>query len=470
MSGEWTYHLQDARNGTWLSRDLPFEDVEITDVLTGDNTVTGVLVPEDNVLDDLIEEWGNYLWCEKAGTIRAGGILTTSRLVDDGNGLSLTVEGFTRYLAGQSYGGKFRLWAADPLDCLRELWRWTQARSTSSDLGLVLDQDGSTVRISDNQPPPRPNRATVTHRVEDYPDGVRYGPAGDIWPRPPRPKKPKQRKPKKRERRKGETDAHWAAYLEDYNDRLGTWQEGYNELNKGRLKPWRRWKRRLKFLRKQWEDEYGDREPYKLSWWEETDMGEEAARLAEEGGFEWRERHSWTDGTKTAVAHRLQLGWPSIGQDKRATIILEITDDGSGVLAEFPEPEHGGEKYASHVMAIGAGEGRKTRRAFVGGDNSRLRRVLTIARKRVKRKKRLESIAREERSYRVLMRHIDEVAVHDTTGTLGDLRLGDTISVRIVGTFWKSGTTAHRIIGRRYRPDDDDIIYLQLERAERSNA
>jgi hypothetical protein len=469
MSGEWTYHLQDARNGAWLSRDLPLEDVEITDVLTGDNSLTGMLVPEDNALDDVIEEWGNFIWAERAGAIRSGGILTTTRLVEDGNGLRLTVEGFTRYPHGQSYGGKFRLWEADPADCIRHIWSWLQARSTSSNLGLVVDQDGTTVRISDVQPPPRPNRATVTHRVEDYPDGVRYGPAGDIWPRPPQPRKPKNRKPKKRDRRKGETDAHWEAYGEWFDAKLDAWQENYQNLNKGRLKPWRRWKRRLKFLRKQWQDEYGDREPYKLSWWEETDMGQELERLAQEGRIEWRERHTW-NGDRTAVNHRLQLGFPSVGQDKRGTVILDIVNDGVDQLAEWPEPEHGGERYANHVTALGAGEGRKTRRSHVGGDDGRLRRHVTIARKRVKRVKRLTAYAKEERSYRTLLRDIEEVAVFDDSGTLGTLKLGDIISVRIVGSFWKSGTTAHKITGRRYRPDDDDVIYLQLQRAERDSA
>lgn len=464
-ANEWTYHLQDARNGAWLSRNLPLEDVEIVDVLTGDNTVTGLLVPEDNTIDDQIEEWGNYLWCEKGGEIRAGGILTTTRLVDDGNGLRVTVEGFTRYLHGQTYGGKFRLWSADPLDCLRELWGWTQARSSSSDLGLVVDGDHSTVNISDEEPPPKPGGANVTYGPRSP-----HGPSGDHWPRPPRPRKPKTRKPKKRDRRKGETDEHWEAYGEWFSKKLDAWQENYNTLNKGRLKPWRAWKGRLRRMRRRWEKLYGDREPYKLSWWEETDMGEEAARLAQEGGFEWRERHTWS-GDRNTVNHRLQLGWPSVGVDKRDDITLTLIADEEGdrLLAEWPEPESGGENYSSHVMLLGAGEGRKTRRAFVGGDNGRLRRVTTLARKKIKRKKRLTAVAREERSYRALLRNIEEVAVVDTTGTLGTLRLGDIISVQITGTYWKSGKTAHKITGRRYRPDDDDTIYLQLERAERDS-
>lgn len=466
MAGEWTYHLQDARTGAWLSRDLPLEDVEITDVLTGHCSITGRLVPEDNTLDDLIEEWGNFLYAEKGDNLRSGGILTTARLEDEGNALAVGVEGFTAYLDGQHYGGKFRLWAADPADCLRHLWSWTQARSVSSDLGLVVDNDSTTVQISDNEPPPRPNRASVTHRVEDYPDGVRYGPAGTNWPRPPRPKKPKQRKPKQRERRKNETDQHWEDYLDDFNERLDAWNEAYNNLNKGRLKPWRRWKRRLKFLRQQWVDQYGDREPYKLSWWEETDMGQEAARLAEEGRFEWRERHTWASGAKATVNHRLQLGFPSVGADKRDTIILSVA---AGTLAQQAEPESGGQRYANYVTALGAGEGRKTRRATASGDDSRLRRAVVIPAKRVKRQKRLSAIAREHRSYRVLRRHIEEVQVWDDTGNLTDMRLGDIISVQITGTWWKSGTTAHKIVGRRYRPDDDSTITLQLVRAERSS-
>lgn len=458
---EWTYHLQDVRTGDWLSRDFPMRDVEVTELLTGHNTLVGTVVPEDDEFANLLDEWywGVALFAEKNDVIRAGGILNSAGITDDGQAIGLDFIGYTGYPLGQDYDGKFRLWEADAVDCLRHIWTYIQARG-QSDLSLVVDDIPSQV-ISDPAPPPKPQRADVTYGP------VRWGTPGDPWPRPPQPRKPKMRKPVKRKRRPGESTAHWNAYVASYEAKLDDWMALYRSINRDRLPEWQAWHRRLRKMRANWKETYKDYEPYKLSWWEQTDMGEETERLAQEGNFEWRELHTWTVG-KADVDHRLELGYPSLGVDRTATVILEV-GSGDEEMMEFPDVGLDGMEFANWVTVLGSGEGRKTKRVLVGADDGRLRRQITVEAKRVRRPKRLRKIGNDARSRRTLVRNIPEVVVSDSTMNFSLFQLGDLVSVASTSTWDIDGTTAHRIIGRRYAPDDEDLMYLQLERAERTS-
>jgi hypothetical protein len=189
-------------------------------------------------------------------------------------------------------------------------------------------------------------------------------------------------------------------------------------------------------------------------------MGEECVRLAQEGKFQWRERHTWGVG-KATVNHRLQLGYPRIGND--LATVLVIGDQ----LAQYPDVSINGEEFANWVDVLGSGQGRKMRHVQVGKDDGRLRRLATVHAKRVRRPKRLKRIGNDARSRRHLIREVEEVCIYDD-GTLGSINLGDTLYVASTSTWDVSTATQHRVITRRYRPDDDDYIYLGLERAERS--
>lgn len=466
---EWTYHAQNAVTSAWIHRDLPLRDTNIEDVLSGHGTLTCSLAPEDAALDGLLIEWATFIYAEKSSDpttpIRFGGIYGGSTVQDDGETLAMEIRSFSSYPDGQPYTAvePLRMWGADATDVYRALWTYFQAQP-SSNIGITVDPDDGAKIISDPEPPPRPNRATVTYRTDPYPDGAVYGTPGAIWPRPPRPRKPKRRKPRKRDRRTGESQAHWDAYLADFNDRLDNWNDDYDALNKGRLKPWRRWNRRLKFLRKQWEDLYGDREPYKANFWDTTDIGAEMLAVSEEGEFEWRERHSWTDGSKTAVAHRIQIGVPRIGMTHATTLTL------TNGLAAVPTQVRAGDAYANTVMMLGKGEGRKQRRVLVTGVHGRLARTVVVVRKKVKRLERLTAFGRDQRSWRSLDKEIPEIAVWETVGTLGTYRLGDTVNVQVDIGWWNSAVIPCRIVGRRYAPDEDDLLFLQTVRAERSAA
>lgn len=463
---EWTYHAQDALTGAWISRNLPLIDVEVNDVLTGHCSLKARIAPQDPTLA-LMPEWGTFIYAEKGNTIRGGYILAGSTISEDGEALDLDLRSFTAYAEGQHYLGKYKAWSADPLDCLRELWRWLQARDIGgglySNLNLVLDQDTSPVTISDPEPPPKPKAADVTYGTQL---GSAYGTAGDPWPRPAKPRRLNGKRPKKRKRRKGETDAHWNAYVSNYNSRLDAWKAKRKSVYTDRLPEWNAWHDRLDYLRQQWEDDYGDREPYTLYWWDQPDVGQEALQLAAEGGFEWRERHTWTDATKTAVNHRLQLGYPTVGTTHTTPLVV-----GQGIAA-VPTITRGGDKWVNAFTVFGAGQGRKMVRATTNSRQGRLIRAGVASYKKAHRFSRAIALARDECNARSVDRYLPEVAIWDTAGDLGTYRLGDVVPITVANG-WAAGgttTTSHKIIGRRYAPDNDDLIFLQLDPAERSNA
>lgn len=459
---EWTYHAQDATSGAWISRALPLRDVEIGDQLTGHDWLRAKIAPEDESLVGELVEWDTFIYAEKttgAGTIRHGGILSRCVIADDGEALMIESQGFTAYPERQPFTREapYREWEIDGTDVFRWIWDWIQGQ-TWANLEVVVDNDDGAQTVGDVQPPAKPGKADVT-----YPAGSPYGDTGDPWPRPPKPKLPGRRKPRKRKRRRHESDAHWNAYKDRYEERLEEWLDDYHALNKNRLPEWRAWHKRLRAMRQQWVEDYGDREPYKLTYWDTTDLGQELQRLALECRFEWRERHTWVDGTKAEVNHRIQLGVPRIGVDHDVTFVL------SDPLVRVPERVRGGDRYANVIMVLGKGEGRKQRREIVGEPGPRLRRTAVITRKKAKRRKRLRAIGRDERSYRTLSSDIPEVCIWETDGNLGAYRLGDTVNVQVSEGWHRAVETPHRIVGRRYKPDFDDLLFLQLVRMERSS-
>lgn len=139
-------------NGTEspLADALPLLDVEIHDDLSGSGGLAAALAPESRRLQGpdgrpILEPWSTAIYAEKDGIIRGGGILRSAKPL--GPVLDLDVLGFPGYLhelpwIGPDYTGI----QVDPLDVVRLVWAHAQAH-TGGDLGLVVDEDTSPVRI-----------------------------------------------------------------------------------------------------------------------------------------------------------------------------------------------------------------------------------------------------------------------------------------------------------------------------------
>lgn len=140
----WRYfatRLNGDGTETLLDMDLPIEEVQIEDVLSGDNSITGTIEPAYAKLigsdgQPLLREWSTAIYAENDGDIRSGGILTHSGF--EGPSWSLEAVGFTGYGRDMPYTGSGYLGVqVDPLNVARLIWAHIQAQ-TGGNIGLTF--------------------------------------------------------------------------------------------------------------------------------------------------------------------------------------------------------------------------------------------------------------------------------------------------------------------------------------------
>jgi len=136
---------------TLLHADVPLENVNIEDVLSGDIGLTGTISPAISgvMADDgkpLFDEWSTVLYAEADGEIRGGGILQHSGF-DDNAEWRLTCVGLTGYGRGLPYTGSgYAGVEVDPLDVVRVIWSHIQSQR-GGNLGLTLGTTTTGLKI-----------------------------------------------------------------------------------------------------------------------------------------------------------------------------------------------------------------------------------------------------------------------------------------------------------------------------------
>lgn len=98
----------------------------------------------------------------------------------------------------------------------------------------------------------------------------------------------------------------------------------------------------------------GKKELYYLAYWETHDLDKERTQLAEIGGYEWRVQHRW-DGED--IRHEIEYGYPRLGKRRNLRFVV-----GENIIDNLAVKDDGDE-YASHVLVLGSGQGRKMVRA-----------------------------------------------------------------------------------------------------------
>jgi hypothetical protein len=165
--------------------------------------------------------------------------------------------------------------------------------------------------------------------------------------------------------------------------------------------------------------------PFTLNWWSTDDLARVINDLAADTPFQYMERNSWlNDGEE--IRHRLQLGYPAIGV-RRPNLRFEI-----GVNVTLPPPLDEGD-YASEILMLGAGEGRKKVRApRMTRKTDRLRRVKVVT------DSTLDSSADAARAARPILDRmtaaysVDQLSIIDhEAAPLGSFNPGD--EIRLIG-------------------------------------
>jgi hypothetical protein len=124
------YIVQNALSREILNWDLPILDDQVTQTLSGPCEITGTLKPEiarevTSGANKILEPWGTLIHCEENGKIVATGLLQPSTL--DQHEWSIKAEGFSGYPHGIPYDGEYSKTEVDPIDVVKEIWRFIQA-------------------------------------------------------------------------------------------------------------------------------------------------------------------------------------------------------------------------------------------------------------------------------------------------------------------------------------------------------
>ncbi len=170
----------------------------------------------------------------------------------------------------------------------------------------------------------------------------------------------------------------------------------------------------------QWDKAYGDREPYSVAWWEAPYVLEEIRELAREIPFDWWEDHEWLNRDAFTAAHRLVVA-PRKGRQRSDLALVQGQN-----IAEALDPTTDSEGYGNHVVILGAGEGKKMRRAATGKRDGRVRTTRFGEAKHVRNHGRLQALARDRFARAKVAVKLDQAAMR---GDLGDLELGDEVLV-----------------------------------------
>lgn len=274
-------------------------------------------------------------------------------------------------------------------------------------LSSLYDLVGYDGLIREWQPDPFDVVRRMVNNANDQPDGdvdlhvVEDGKAptfaGDEQPPTERPEKVK--------RRRGESAEHFADRQED------------------RAKE-----------QAQWDRAYGDRKQYTLAWWEAPYIGDELRDLAREIPFDWWEEHRWANRGNLERRSELHLS-PRRGATRHDTALVEGIN-----IAEVLDPTTDVDRFGNHVVMLGAGEGRKMRRAAVGARDGRVRTTRFGQAKHVHNDTRLRALARERYGKMAVSVKLDEATVR---GDLGGVELGD--QVRVESTLFTGWCRVHAI-------------------------
>jgi hypothetical protein len=176
-----------------------------------------------------------------------------------------------------------------------------------------------------------------------------------------------------------------------------------------------------------WDTAYKEKKPYSLGWWEGQYVGEEMDQLAKEFDFEYREAYSWSDRNTLAARFDLVLADDMIRRREDIAFV-----DGTN-LAQLLAPKDGDEAFANHVIALGAGEGRKMVRVNVGQEDGRLYQAEFANYKAVRDVNRLRNLASADLRFLSNTEYaIDTVAVWDVPGyaSISTLQVGDEVKLQ----------------------------------------
>lgn len=403
--GSWRYIAQRATTGEWLEWDLPLDREELTWELSGPGSLRGKVGPDTGALRAhdgrlLLEEWGTIIYAEADGEIRWGGIVINSTF----NGESWEIEcaGFSSYPHGIPYSSVYSGIGVDPAQVFAHVWEHVQSFADGY-LGVTVTEAKTGLRIG------LPKSPVTKSEVSN-----------DLW-----------------------------LYLlnHGWGNRPGDTTRIYPPDYDGDVPP------------AEGSTTSDTHEPYELLWWDAPDCGKVLDDMAQQGPFDYVERHGW-DGKKERVLHEVQICYPRTGRRREDLVFIQ----GDNVI-EIDSPVIPGDSFANEVLGIGAGEGEGALRRQTATRDGRLRRVSIVSAKDLAQSSELDRIIDAELRRHQIPLEINSIRVRThPNAPIGSWALGDDILVQ--GKFpWLGEVSLWcRIVG--WSLDSDSEATLQLARSD----
>lgn len=364
------YIAERISDGQFVELELPVHVSKAGRKLCGAGGFSGTIEPDTGGLRGAA---GELLIDERASFIHReiDGIIDGSWYVTRaqfGDSWQLEGQGFSSYLTGRPYEGEYYGVNVDMADVVRHVWAHAQRLPTSR-LGV-----------------------TVTGTT-----GVRRGTDSDQ-----------------------QVEAARTAYEAAKVARAAA------TVKKGAA--WEQLKRNVtttkEALDKAKERQSADGGAWKLLWWDHPDSAQAVQDAIDEAGYEWVEWSGWnTDRSKILKQIRIV---ERAGRRQNSLRFVEGENIIDKVVLETPSSD-----YANVVIAIGAGEGKRSLRAEVGVKDGRRRTPYVLDAKQVTKQTVLDTLARAELAWRsrpLQVKAIRVDATHPNAGR-GTFSVGDTIMV-----------------------------------------
>lgn len=472
--GQWRYFAQrfdgTGNLGDFIDLNLPLQGVEITEVLSGHNSISATITPEILALKGsdgrpVFDEWGTCLWAESPNGEVYGGILEVSGF--EGGSWVLDCTDISGVFIECPFDGSTWWSDVDPIDIFRWLWVWYQARP-GCNFGVTTDMTNSPVRL-----------AVGGYYVQ----GEDFDPAFADPEDPAMATSPSSYA----------TNADWLAKAIKKMKKLKNgWSNAditnalTNWINTVAGDPVFVTPLHEKIVKRARKDLGEPPNPpgtpldatptvttppevyvantWPLNWYTNHDLSSTIDELATSTPFDWNMIHYWSDdGDEADLRHHIRIGYPKLGR-KVAEGRFVIGEN----IHEVPSVERDGEEYANEVIVLGNGEGAATVRGSAYRPTpGKMRRTVLITDQTLTTVAACNARAEEELAARSMIEDVNEVVMVDHPhAPLGSVQLGDEFLLE-GNTGWFDLSVWVRCVGRTQAPDDGSQMRLSVVRTDR---
>jgi hypothetical protein len=426
-------HVQNLLTGEWRHRDVQgITSPLITWNLNAADTYTCTLSPPRADMmtpggEPLLTEWRDACYLEENGSIKFGGIFTSSTF--NGPAWQQTWMGFAGYPNGLTYeGANYSVTFREAMDVVRYLWAWVQTQE--SNIGMTVTPRNTGVQLGATLPSlPLVDKLNAPSKTGEHTLSIAH------------------------------PDNFQAGMVIRVGDEGSTYVIGAMVGHIARLTT------NLKGASSRYHVEATVTQivpptPFQLFWWNSTDIGNEIEQIRQEAVFDWRETHTWDSAAKASVRHLWDVGVPRLGSRRTH---LRFTEGEN--IVQPATVTRDGSAYADRVIALGYGSGSTTVRAEANDRRDQLHRPFIYTDAAMMTTARASAVARKELATRVNIDAVTQIVVKNHPhAPFGTFFCGDDILVQLA-TGWRNTSIWSRITSITQNPTTS-LMTLGLARSD----